>query len=266
MMKKTTFTMTPLSIGAVRIYDLDGIRLHAYETKNPFADECYLFETGQELIGLEAPLFRDNLAEFADHIQSLNKPLNHLILAYHPGGGNAFADSRVYTTEAAKKSMGEGGFIKAMIANFAEGFGDILYTEIPAVTDTIKAGKVTIGGVEFIVTDTPESFDLEIPAINVVYTHMVGHRVHNILESPEHIDAMIEQMEDYEKRKPSLILTTHDVPVTAEIAAEKLSYLQKVKELAAKSKDQASFISGVKAAFPDYAGEKYLEMSAEVLF
>ncbi|GHV25702.1 hypothetical protein AGMMS4952_04150 [Spirochaetia bacterium] len=265
MMKKTASIM-PLSIGAVRVYDFDGIRLHAYETKNPFADECYLFETGQELIGLEAPLFRNNLTEFADYIQSLNKPLNHLIIAYHPGGGNAFAGSRVYATETAKKSMGEGGFIKAMIANFAGGFGDKLYTEIPAVTDTIKAGKVTIGGIEFIVTDTKESFDLEIPAINVVYTHMVGHRAHNILESPEHIAAMIEQMEDYKKQKPCLILTTHDVPVTVEIVDEKLTYLQKVKELAAASKDKASFIAGVKAAFPDYAGEKYLEMSAGALF
>ncbi|GHV07618.1 hypothetical protein FACS189485_18210 [Spirochaetia bacterium] len=265
MMKKT-MVMTPLDIGAVRVYDFDGIRLHAYETKNPFADECYLFETGQELIGLEAPLFRDNLTEFADYIQSLNKPLNHLIMAYHPGGGNAFAGSRVYATEAAKKSMGEGGSIKAMLDNFAEGFGDKLYTEIPAVTDTIKAGKATIGGIEFIVTNTRESFDLEIPALNVVYTHMLGRRSHNILESPAHIDAMIGQMKDYERRSPSLILTTHDVPATAEIAAEKLSYLQKVKELAAKSKDKASFIAGVKAAFPDYDGENFLEMSAGALF
>ncbi|GHV51633.1 hypothetical protein AGMMS49579_07370 [Spirochaetia bacterium] len=265
MMKKTT-DMMPLSIGVVRVYDFDGIGLHAYETKNSFADECYLFETGQELIGLEAPLFRDNLAEFADYIRSLHKPLNHLIMAYHPGGGNAFTGSRVYATEAAKKSMGEGGSIKAMLDNFAEGFGDKLNTEIPAVTDTIKAGKVTIGGIEFIVKDTRESFDLEIPALNVVYTHMVGHRAHNILESPEHIDAMIGQMKDYERRKPSLILTTHDVPVTAEIVAEKLSYLQKVKELAAKSKDKASFIAGVKAVFPDYAGEHFLERSAGALF
>ncbi|GHT73833.1 hypothetical protein FACS1894124_2790 [Spirochaetia bacterium] len=265
MMKKT-MAMTPLSIGAVRVYDFDGIRLHAYETKNPFADECYLFETGQELIGLEAPLFRDNVAEFANYIRSLHKPLNHLIIAYHPGGANAFTGSRVYTTEAAKKSMGEGGSIKAMLDNFAGGFGDKLNTEIPAVTDIIKAGKVTIGGIEFIVKDTRESFDLEIPALNVVYTHMVGHKVHNMLENPAHIDAMIGQMKDYERRKPSLILTTHDVPATVEIAAEKLSYLKKVKELAATSKDRASFIAGVKAVFPDYAGEHFLERSAGALF
>ncbi|GHV88747.1 hypothetical protein AGMMS50267_11070 [Spirochaetia bacterium] len=265
MMKKTT-AMMPLGIGAVRVYDFDSVRIHAYETKNPFADECYLFETGRELIGLEAPLFRDNLTEFADYIQSLNKPLNHLIVAYHPGGGNAYASSRVYATETAKKSMGEGGSIKAMLDNFAGGFGDKLNTEIPAVTDTIKAGKVTIGSIEFIVTDTKESFDLEIPALNVVYTHMVGRRSHNILESPEHIDAMIGQMRDYERRKPSLILTTHDVPATVEIVTEKLSYLKKVKELAATSKDRASFIAGVKAAFPDYDGEHFLEVSAGALF
>jgi hypothetical protein len=265
MMKKTT-GVTPLSIGTVRVYDFDGIRLHAYETKNPFGDECYLFETGQELIGLEPLIFRDNLAEFTDYRKSLNKPLNHLIMAYHPAGGNAFAGSRVYATETTKKAMGEGGSIKAMLDNFVTIFGDKLDTGIPAVTDTIKAGKVTIGGIEFIVKYTGESFDLEIPALNVVYTHMVGHKVHNILVSPEQIDEMIGQMADYERRKPSLILTTHDVPVTVEIADEKVTYLRKVKELAAASKDKASFIAEVKAAFPDYAGENYLEMSAGALF
>ena len=64
-----------------------------------------------------------------------------------------------------------------------------------------------------------------------------------------------------------------DLPETAEIVeegqkdvAEKIEYLEKVLELAKTSKTKDEFISAVKAAFPDYAVDAYLEMSANALF
>ncbi|MFP3041015.1 hypothetical protein LQZ19_04230 [Treponema primitia] len=259
-------TMINLGVGTVRIYDLNGIRLHAYDTKDPFGDESYLFETEHELIGLESPMFLNNLAEYADYVNSLDKPLNHFIMDYHPGGSNAFIYCRTYATETTKKSIAEGGSIKTLIDNFSAAFGNHLNPYIPAITNIIKPGRITIGDIEFIVKDTKESFDLEIPAINAVYTHMVGNKVHNILESPEQIDAMIGQMEDYTKKKPDLILTTHDIPATAEVAAEKTTYLKTIKELALTSKDKTSFVEQVRAAFPEYDGRDYLKMSAAALF
>jgi hypothetical protein len=255
-----------LGKGEVRIYNFTGIRLHAYTTKDPFADESFLFETQEELIGLESPLFKDNLAEYAEYIHSLDKPLNCFILAYHPGGSNVFTDARFYTTETAKKSMLQGGSINAMIGEFSGIFGNQIDTDIPTVLHIIKAGKVTLGGVEFIVKNTRESFDIEIPAINSVYTHMIGSNCHNILESTNHIDAMIKQMEEYKAKKYSLILTTHDTPAGIKITGEKKAYLEKIKQLALNSKDRDGFIAEAKKNFPDYAGENYLEMSAKALF
>ncbi|WP_010260341.1 hypothetical protein [Treponema primitia] len=260
------FTTINLHVGTIRIYDFDGIRLHAYDTKDPFGDESYLFETEHELIGLESPMFLNNLTEYADYVNSLGKPLNHFIMAYHPGGSNAFIYCRTYATETTKKSISEGGSIKTLIDNFSAAFGNHLNPYIPAITNIIKAGRITIGDIEFVVKDTKESFDLEIPAINAVYTHMVGNRVHNILESPEQIDAMIGQMNDYTKKKPSLILTTHDIPATVEVAAEKATYLKTIKELALRSKDKTSFVEQASATFPEYDGRDYLKMSAAALF
>jgi hypothetical protein len=259
------YTEKKLPKGEVRIYNFTGIRLHAYITNDPFADESFLFETPQELIGLESPLFKDNLAEYADYIQSLKKPLNCFILAYHPGGSSIFTESRFYTTETAKKSMLQGGSINAMINEFSGIFGGQIDTDIPAVLHIIKAGRVTLGDVEFIVKNTKESFDVEIPAINSVYTHMIGANCHNILESTNHIDSMIKQMEEYEAKKYSLILTTHDTPAGIKITGEKKAYLEKIKQLALTSKDRAGFIAEAKKNFPGYAGENYLEMSAKAL-
>jgi hypothetical protein len=265
-MEKNGYTEKKLPKGTVRIYDFGVIRLHAYITNDPFADESFLFETHQELIGLESPLFKGNLTEYADYIHSLNKPLNCFILAYHPGGSKAFANANFYTTETAKKSMSKGGSIKAMIDEFSGIFGGEIDTDIPPAMHTIKAGSVLLGDVEFIIKETKEAFDVEIPAINSVYTHMIGANCHNILESPNHIDAMIEQMEEYEKKKYSLILTTHDVPAPIKIAGEKKAYLKKMKQLVSNSKGKAEFIAEAKKKFPNYAGENYLEMSAKAMF
>jgi xylose isomerase len=162
--------------------------------------------------------------------------------------------------------MQKGGSIRAMIDGFTDIFGDKLDTNIPAIMVIVKSGKVTIGGLEFIIKETKESFDLEIPSINVVYTHMVGSDTHNIIESVEQINEMIKQMEDYIARGVGLILTTHDLPRGTDTAAIKIGYLKKVKDVALKSGNQKSFIAGVRRAFPKYKGEEYLKMTAGALF
>ncbi|MBQ3456999.1 MAG: hypothetical protein IJG36_11215, partial [Synergistaceae bacterium] len=64
----------------------------------------------------------------------------------------------------------------------------------------------------------------------------------------------------------ALILTSHHAPESKEGVAEKIANLEKVVELAKTSKNREEFISAVKASFPDYSGEAYLEMSAGALF
>lgn len=45
----------------------------------------------------------------------------------------------------------------------------------------VESGKVTIGGMEFLIKQTADAFDVEIPEINAVYTHMLGHDCHSIV-------------------------------------------------------------------------------------
>ena len=128
--------------------------------------------------------------------------------------------------------------------------------------DTVK-----VAGIDFTILPTPdEDYSVEIPAIGVVYRHMLGSKVHNILPSIAYIDAEIADMERYQQEGYGLILTSHYVPEGQEAVTEKLRYLRKVKELAGQSKDKADFIRQVKANFPTYEGENYLEMSASALF
>ncbi|MBQ9389026.1 MAG: hypothetical protein IJU07_02510, partial [Synergistaceae bacterium] len=81
-----------------------------------------------------------------------------------------------------------------------------------------------------------------------------------------YIEAEIAELRDYQTKGYELVLTSHNAPEGKDAVSEKIAYLEKVLELAKSSKTKEEFISGVKAAFPDYNGEAYLEMSAGALF
>lgn len=85
--------------------------------------------------------------------------------------------------------------------------------------------------------------------------------VHTFLSNVDAIDHEIAALKDFQK-KDSTALTERD----QNAANQKLTYLRKVKELVYESKDKADFIQNVKAAFPNYAGENDLEMTAAALF
>lgn len=257
-----------LDHGEVTVYDYGNIRLHAYKTNDVLSDECYVVEGKGGLVLLESAAFKENVQEFDRYIKSLKKPLKGKLLSYHSNGYNTYADAPVYATEKALASWGENGGVTALTNNFVKTFGDTVDTNLPAKATIVRDGEVvSIAGIDFRILPTPdEDYSVEIPAINVVYRHMLGSKVHNILPSVDYIDAEIADMKNYQQAGYSLILTSHNVPEGQEAVREKLDYLHKVKELAFTSPDKDSFIENVKAAFPDYAGENYLEMSAGALF
>jgi hypothetical protein len=94
---------------------------------------------------------------------------------------------------------------------------------------------------------------------------MVGSNTHNILPSVGAIDAMIAQMKNIQAKNYGLILTSHDIPRTIEVAEEKIAYLERTKAIAASSRNAEEFTQAMKAAFPNYYGENYLGMTAAAL-
>lgn len=255
-----------LGIGEMKRYDFGDITLHAYRTNDPLDDENFLLETADAIIGIESPAFYDNLQEYAQYIAGLGKPLNALLLPYHPSGADAFGDVNIIGTEEARAAQAEGGAVKGLIDGFVAVFGEAFNGNIPEITTLATAGAVTIDGVDFVITPTADGFDIEIPAINSVFTHMVGSGVHNILVSAEQIDGMIRQMQNYQAKGYSLILTSHHEPETLDAAATKIAYLETAKALAETSADGEAFMAAMQEAFPAYGGANYLQMSAGALF
>lgn len=262
-------TETKLSEGIVYVYDYKNIKMHVYNTQDPLGDVLYAFETDKGLVLLESTVLKKNVECFNDYLKGLNKNLKGELLSYHPNGYTTYK-STVYATDGAVKSWNEGS-VKSLTEQFVSGFGeDKVASDMPETANKIKIGdELSLAGINFKILDgktTEGHFDVAIPEINAVYTHMMGSDVHNILPSKEAIESEILRFEKIQNDNYDLIMTSHYMPETQAGVKQKLVYLKKVKELADKSLNRQEFISAVKEAFPSYKGENYLEMSASMLF
>ena len=107
---------------------------------------------------------------------------------------------------------------------------------------------------------------MEIPAINAVYTHMLGHDCHSIVAGAGHADGIIAQLKEYQAKGFDLILTSHYTPEDLKDVATKIDYLADLKAIAAASADADSFKAAVQARYPAYSGGNYLDMTAGFFF
>ncbi len=258
-----------LNQGQVQIYDYGIIKLHAYDTEDPMNDVLYAVETDEGLVLLESTALKKNVEEFSNYLKTVKKELKGELLSYHPNGYNVY-NSTVYATQGALESWNTGS-VKALTEQFSQGFGkDSVAEEMPESASIISIGDtLSLGGTVYRIIDgmTPEGhFDVVIPKINAVYTHMMGSDVHNILPSLAAIDNEIKRFEKIHHDGYDLILTSHYMPETQAGVMQKLVYLKKVRELANKCRNRQEFTAALREAFPSYKGEQYLKMTASMLF
>lgn len=264
-MKTYSLHTTKLSKGEMTIYDFGGIKLHAYKTNDFIDDEVFIVEKNGSAVVIESPCFFDNNYTLEDYIKKLNVTIAGMLIAYHGAGGSFLPDAAKYATQNAVDYSENGGG-KALVDNFAQTFGSIFDNTIHKITNILSEGKQTIGGIDFVITKTPEAFDIEIPEINAVYTHMLGHDCHSIVAGSAHADGIIHTLESYIQNGYDLILTSHYTPENLKDAETKIAYLTDLKTIAAGCNDAEGFKAEVKKKYPDYAGENYLEMTAGYFF
>ena len=180
-------------------------------------------------------------------------------------GATFLPDARKYATANAN-AYGHAGGGRALIDNFAQVFGNAFDASLHTVTDVLTAGPVVIGGIELIIVPTPDAFDVEIPEINAVYTHMLGHDCHSIVAGPGHADALLAQLQGYLDRGFTLVLTSHYTPEDLKDVQVKMDYLRRVKAIAAASPDADAFKAVVQRQYRVYNGANYLDMTTGCFF
>lgn len=261
-----TETTIPLTVGSMQVFDYGHLKLHSFASNDPMADQCFLLETPTEIIGIEAVPFVANFDEYNNYIKSIGKPLNNVLLSYHPLGAESLGQTRFLKTPEIEAYQNENPAFNGMVQSFGAGFGDSININIQNATDYVKTGKVVVGEVEFLISNNVDGFDIVIPSINAVYTHMLGKTTHNILPSMGAMDAFLAQMENYVANDYSLLLSSHHVAEKIDTATEKIKYVNTLKALYNANDNAEDFVAAVTKTYPHYDGENYLGMTAGGLY
>ena len=262
-MNKNTFTTVKLAKGEMNIYDFGSIKLHAYKTNDFIDDEVFIIEKNGKAVMIESPCFFDNIKELTEYLNDVE--VEGVLIAYHGAGAAFLPNVPKYATQNAVDYSANGGG-KALVDNFTSTFGEIFDHSIHKAANVIGEGKVTIGGIDFEIKQTPEAFDIVIPEINAVYTHMLGHDCHSIVAGAGHADGIIAELQSYMEKGYDLILTSHYTPEDLKDAQTKIDYLENLKKIAADCTDADTFKAKVQKEYPSYSGQNYLDMTAGFFF
>ena len=192
-MNKNTCTTVKLAKGEMNVYDFGNVKLHAYKTNDFIDDEVFIVEKNGKAVVIESPCFFDNIKELTEYLE--NVKVEGMLIAYHGAGATYLPDVSKYATKNA--------------VDFSENGG----------------------GIDFVIKQTDDAFDVEIPEINATYTHMLGHDCHSIVAGAGHADAMIAELNSYIEKGYDLILTSHYTPEDLKDAQTKIDYLENLKKL-----------------------------------
>lgn len=236
------------------------------EKTNDFIDdEVFLVEKNGIAVIIESPCFFDNIKELESYIVDYKLDVAGMLLSYHMAGGTFLPDVKKYATKKADE-YGHMGGGKGLITKFADAFDNIFDSAIHTITDYMVESTITIGGIQFIITETPDAFDIEIPEVNTVYTHMLGHDCHSIIAGKEHADSIIDQLNSYSHNNYTLILSSHYTPEDLKDVSVKIHYIKDIISIASQCSNACQFKEEVMKQYPDYGGENYLDMTAGFFF
>ena len=230
-----------LEKGNVLIYDFGKVKVHNYNTNDAIDNQVILLEKNNKLVVIESPAFYDNNKELEDYIKSLNVEVDGILLAYHMGGGTFLENSKKYSTHNADSYEHSGGG-KALIYGFTKAFGEIFDNKIHNITDYIEKGEITLADIKLNIIPTNDAYDIEIPEINSIYTHMLGSDCHSIIAGVAHASLMIEILKGYLDKNYNLILTSHYAPEELDAVKTKIVNIETLLNIASDSSNANEFI------------------------
>ncbi len=254
-----------LEKGKVLVYAFKDIKVHNYNTEDAIDDQVILLEKNKKLVVIESPTFYDNNKELEEYIKSLNVELDGVLLAYHMGVGTFLKGTKKFATHNADEYGHQGGG-KELIDSFTKAFGESFDSKMHDITSYIGKGKFTLADIKMNIILTTEAYDIEIPEINSIYTHMLGSNCHSIIAGVDHAEALIETLKGYLDKNYNLILTSHYIPEDMAAVKTKISYIEALLNIASTCTNAEEMIEKVDKEYPEYSGHNYLKMTANFFF
>jgi len=254
-------------VGEFKAYDLDGFKLHVYNSNDVMGDASYIIEGQDSLVVMEYPLFKVNAAEFTAYIEKLGKPIAIDVTDYHLGG----SDQLPLTMPEGMPAFIGGPIYGGMMKQFAEQFGETM-----VALPTQKASEVPFGqtqqwaGVGFRFEHGATS---DFPGASIIiggqvyYTHWTPAEAHVSplqVGSVAAIDAEIAEAQKSLQSGAKYFIGGHGGLAEKAQVEFKIAYLTKVKELREANKDVAAFTEALRAAYPELPGD--VDVLAQALY
>lgn len=264
-MNKNAERTVTLDKGRVDIYTKGGITLYAYQTRDAIDNEVFVLAKEGRGVVIELPCFYDNIRELTAFLERVGVTVEGKLVAYHAAGASFLPQVPAYGTKSSDAYNTTGGGA-ALVSNFKSIFGDSFDAGICSPNYIMAEGETEIAGIRFVVRPNAEAYELEIPELNCVYTHMMGHDCHSIVAGCPHADGMISQLNYYIRRGFDLVLTSHYTPEDLKDAKTKVAYLTELKEIALSCESAEEMKAAVQQKYPDYSGMNYLDMTVGFFF
>ena len=264
-MNKTADRTVTLDKGRVDVYTKNGLTLYAYQTRDAIDDEVFILAKAGRGVVIELPCFYDNIRELTAFLAKEGVTVEGKLVAYHAAGASFLPEVPAYGTASSVAYNATGGGA-GLVAGFQNAFGDSFDAGICGVDRVLEEGETEIAGIRFVVKPNAEAFDLELPELNCVYTHMMGHDCHSIVAGCLHADGIISQLNYYIRRGFDLVLTAHYTPEDLKDAQTKVDYLTALKEIALTCESAGEMKEKVLARYPHYSGMNYLDMTVGFFF
>ena len=245
-------------VGAFTSYELDGFKLHVYNSNDVMGDASYITEGNDSLVVMEYPLFKVNAAEFTAYIEKLGKPIAIDVTDYHLGG----SDQLPLTMPEGMPAFIEGPIYGGMMKQFAEQFGEAM-----VALPTQKAAEVPFdqtqkwAGVDFKFEHGATS---DFPGASIIidgqvyYTHWTPAEAHVSplqVGSVAAIEAELAEAKEAFASGAKYFIGGHGGLAEKAQVEFKIAYLTKVKELREANADATKFAEALKAAYPELPGD-----------
>lgn len=264
-MNKTAERTVELDKGHVDVYTENGVTLYAYQTRDLIDDEVFILAKNGRGVVIELPCFHDNIRELTAFLRQEGITVEGKLVAYHAAGASFLLEVPAYGTASSIAYNSTGGGA-ALVANFHKAFGGSFDESLCTVDHVLEEGETEIAGIRFLVKPNAEAYDLEIPEIRCVYTHMMGHDCHSIVAGCPHADGILSQLNYYLRKGFDLVLTSHYTPEDLKDVRTKIAYLTELKEIALDSESADEMRARVQAKYPHYSGQNYLDMTVGFFF
>lgn len=264
-MNKNNYATVKLGKGEMSVYDFGNVKLYAYKTNDLIDDEVFVLVKNGKGVVIELPCFFDNVKELTAFLNENGIDVVAKLVAYHAAGASFLPDVKSYGTESSDRYNTIGGGA-GLVNNFKNAFGEIFDGGIVKADEIVADGEIELAGIKFVFKSNSEAYNIEIPEINCVYTHMLGHDCHSIVAGCPHADGLISVLNYYLRKGFDLVLTAHYTPEDLKDVKAKIDYLYALKEISETCESGEEMKKKVMEKYPEYSGLNYLDMTVNMFF